>query len=57
MKSLMGANLTDTVRVRLVVAHVSTYKKRVLASAKSDAGQHVVTRGVGQHNGLGLGCG
>ena len=54
-KSLMGANPTNVVRVRLVVAHVSTYKLGVLASAKLDVGQHVVTRGVGQHNGLGLG--
>ena len=54
-KSLMGANLTDVVRVRLAVAHVSTYKMGVLASAKLDVGQHVGTRGMGPHNGLGLG--
>ena len=57
MKSLMGANLTDVARVRLVVAHVSIYKLGVLALAKSDVGQHVGTRGVGQCNGLGLGHG
>ena len=57
MKSLMGANPTDMARVRLVVAHVSTYKLGVLASAKLDVGQHVGTRGMGQRNGLGLGHG
>jgi len=56
-KSLMGANLTDIARVILAVVHVSTYKLGVLASAKSDVGQHVGTRGMGQRNGLGLGCG
>ena len=56
-KSLMGVNPTDAARVRLVVAHVSTYKLGVLASAKLDVGQHVGIRGAGQHNGLGLGCG
>src|SRR5882724_7726057 len=40
-KSLMGANPTNVARVRLAVAHVSTYKLGVLASAKSDVGQHV----------------
>ena len=57
MKSLMGANPTNAVRVRLVVAHVSTYILGVLASAKLAVGQHVGTRGVGQRNGLGLGHG
>ena len=56
MKGLMGVNLTDVVRVRLVVAHVSTYKMGELTSAKLDIGQHVGTRGMGQCNGLGLGC-
>ena len=57
MKSLMGANPTDAVRVRLVVVHVSTYKMRMLALAKSDVGQHVGARGAGQCNGLGCGHG
>ena len=56
-KGLMGANPTDAARVSLVVAHVSTYKMGELASAKSDIGQYVGTRGAGQHNGLGLGRG
>ena len=37
-KGLMGANPTDTARVRLVVAHVSTYKMGELALAKLDIG-------------------
>ena len=57
MKGLMGVNPTDAARVRLAVAHVSTYKMGELTSAKSDKGQYVGTRGAGQHNGLGLGCG
>jgi len=32
-KNLMGVNLTHTARMRLVVAHVSTFETRVLASA------------------------
>ena len=55
MKNLMGVN--PTARVRLAVTHVSIFKMRVLASAKLDAGQHVGARGMGQCNGLGLGCG
>jgi len=37
MKNLMGLNLTNAVRVRLAVAHVSIFKMRVLALAKMDA--------------------
>ena len=38
MKGLLGVNPTDAARVRLVVAHVSTYKMGELALAKLDIG-------------------
>jgi len=52
-QNLMGVNLTDTARMRLVVAHVSLLKGwDYLHWLISDVGQHVGARGAGQCNGL-----
>ena len=55
-RNLMGANLTDAVRMRLAVAHVSDLSWVILHQLISDLGKHVGARSPGKCNGLGLGC-